>query len=572
MTGVVFLTEDFEPASAPVDDFTSLIWANKYYQNGSFKLTLPIARYKYIKGASYVYNPDNGGCAIFSRLNLMSENGTVTPGGFLLEALLDRRTITVETKLTGDLETEIRALVTATAITSPRTIAHLALATAIGYTDTVDTSIEVGTRLSDALYAILKPYGMSYRITLDYATGTLLFSVVKGLNRTQSQSINSRAVFSTDFENLQGIEYLHNDDDYSNFAYVTGSNSILGDVTIEVDQSDGSERRETFINANVSSKKADNTDMSLAEYQALLATIGAEALADNKAIDNVSGDIDTAGSLKYHTNYNLGDLCDVVATEQNLAWTAQITGVDEVYEKGGKRIVPIFGDAATDIVGLIKREAKKNGAFGSSVAVDTIVITALDEGKRITGIDLSSFTEIYPCLCYSYDNLGPFRNINSIIFKNNITVIGEFAFTYCAYLETLSLPDTIKRIERSAFETCYSLILTQLPRDLEYIGNFAFYDCYSLAITAFPAGLQQIGENAFTYCETLSKVWIPISCTTIAGTKNYDGIFSDCSSSLKIYCEAASKPAGWNQYWNNRTTTIKHTTYWGISKAAFDAL
>lgn len=520
MTGIVFLDSDFKPMSAPVDNFTSLIWSSKYYQHGSFSLTLPIERYKHIKSAAYVYNPDNGGCAIFSRLNLTSEKGTVTPSGFLLEALLDRRTITTETKLTGDLETAVRALVTACAITAPRAIARLALDTAVGFTDTVDTSIEIGTRLSDALYAILKPFGMSYTITLNYATGTLLFSLVKGLDRTEAQSTNSRAVFSTDFENLQGIEYLHNEDDFANFAYVTGIDSTLGTVTVEVDQSGTSERREMFVNANVSSKKSDDTDMTLAEYQALLASVGAEALANNKAVDDVSGDIDTNGSLKYRTNYNLGDLCDVIAPEQNLSWVAQITGVDEVYEGGGKRIIPAFGDSATDIVGLIKREAKKNGAFGGSggsgAVPNSIVITEVDANKRITKVDVSSFTEIYPYQFWNYGRTnGIYRNLVAVVLSSELISIGDYAFYNCAVLVMTSLPAGLLLIPTYAFYGCSKLALTSLPSGITSIGDYAFDGCTDMILTELPSEIKVINYSTFNRCTNIALTSLPNGISSI---------------------------------------------------------
>lgn len=359
MTGIVFLDGDFKPMSAPVDNFTSLIWTSRYYQHGSASAVLPISKYNAIKTASYIYNPDNKKCCLFSRLNLTSAGGTVTVGGFMLEALFDRRIITAETKLTGNVETAVRSLV-ASALAGDRAIDGLVLADAAGYTETTESSIEAGTKLSDALYTTLKPFGLSYSITLDYEAGTIKFSVIKGLDRTQRQSANSWATFSTDFENLQSIEYTHNEDDAANFAYVSANDATHGAVTVEVDLSDSAERREIFVSTGASSKKADDSDMTLEEYQDLLVSVGKGALYANKAVDDVSGGVDTQGSLKYRVNYNLGDWCDVIAPEQSLSWAAQITAVDEVYEGDSKIIKPSFGESADNLRGLIKKEMNKS--------------------------------------------------------------------------------------------------------------------------------------------------------------------------------------------------------------------
>lgn len=601
MTGVIFLDANFAPVSAPVDNFTSLVWSSRYYQHGSFSLTLPASKYAAVKSAVYVYNPDNGGCAILSRIKLLSQNGTVTLGGYLLEALFDKRRVTADTKLNGTLETVIRALVTANAITSPRTVDSLTLGTAIGYTDTTDSAIEAGTKLSDALYTTLKPFGMSYSITLDYAAGTLVFNLVKGLDRTQAQTVNPWATFSTSFENLQNYEYTHNDDDYANFAYVIANDAVLGAVTVEVDQSGTEERRETTVQTSVTSKKSDDTDMTLAEYQAVLASIGAEALYDSKAIDDVTGNIDTAGSLVYHINYNLGDWCDVSAVDAGLSWVTQVTAVDEVYEGGSVRIVPSFGESIENLRGIIRKEIKKNiggvsVSAGSGATANSIVITEVNASKRITKVDVSSFTEILPYQFYNFnDTAGIYCYLIDVTMSNGITSIGAYAFygcinlaltllpsgiisigTYAFYgcdnLALTSLPSGLTSIAASAFGSCAKLALTSLPSGVTSVGSSAFYGCIKLALTSLSSGLTSIATSAFYGCTTLRKIWIPISCITISASSTSTMPFRSCSALLVLYCEIAAKPGGWGTYWNYYNSTTVLTTNWGVTKEAFDAL
>lgn len=377
MTGIVFLDGDFKPVSAPVDNFTSLIWSSRYYQHGSASAVLPIGKYSAIKGAAYIYNPDNSGCAVVDKVHLSVSDDAAALSGKTLESWFDRRTVRVETKMTGSLETAVRTLVTVNAITPPRAVPHLVLGDIAGYTETIDTSIEAGTKLSDALYTALKPFGMSYSIMLDYEAGEIIFTVVKGLNRRQSQNVNPWAIFSTGFENLRNAEYERLSDDYANYAYVAADDSEYGTVVIAVNESTGADRREIYVPVHATSKREDGTTMSLDEYKNLLASIGVEALAENAIIENANGDIDVTGSLKYGTHYGLGDWCDIIVAEHGLSWDAQITTVDEVYEGGSKRVIPSFGEEAISLKKYISKAAKSSANVTGATSVQYENLDAL---------------------------------------------------------------------------------------------------------------------------------------------------------------------------------------------------
>ena len=185
----------------------------------------------------------------------------------------------------------------------------------------------------------------------------------------------------------------------------------------------------------------------------------------------------------------------------------------------------------------------------------------------LTSVSAADVTSIPPSAFQSCAAL------TSVELGNNLTSIGVYAFSGCNTLVMTNLPDGITTIGLGAFAYCFVSGITNIPSSITTLGNDAFY-CANINITnmALPSGLTSIGVRAFGATAALRKVWIPSSCTTITATTNVTGPFYNCNSLLVLYCEAASKPAGWGTYWNYRTSTTQFTVKWGITKAAFDAL
>jgi len=347
---LIFLDADFNIIAAPADDYTSFTWGEKWYTTGSFTLYLPSYRFNLLRYAKYIYNQDKDECAKITSITYTeSDKSELVVGGVMLESILHKRVIDTEITLNSTVENAAYSLVTQFALTGDRIIPLLELAPLSGFTEPYDGTVTAGTFLDTCLYDLLKPHGMTYRIKYDFYNNKLIFSVVKGLDRSQDQEDNNRAIFSTDFENLGNISYSNSDEDFKNFAYVTGTINGV-EVTETVDQTDGGDRFEIYLKPSFSSD--ENVT------RAVLKQRGAEMLAEYPFIENVSGDVDVHGSLVYGIDYNIGDMCDVVVAKLGMTWSAQITEVDHVYESSGYRIIPRFGEDKLNIRRFIEREMK----------------------------------------------------------------------------------------------------------------------------------------------------------------------------------------------------------------------
>lgn len=134
--------------------------------------------------------------------------------------------------------------------------------------------------------------------------------------------------------------------------------------------------------------------------------------------------------------------------------------------------------------------------------------------------------------------------IKKITIVKNVTNIGENAFYNCTSLTSVEIPNTVTSIGKGAFDSCISLTSIEIPNNIKSIDNFAFVNCTSLTNVIIDNGVTRIGDYAFNDCSSLTNINIPDSVISMGAY-----VFRKCPS-LTIYCEAESKPSGWDIWWN----------------------
>ena len=165
-----------------------------------------------------------------------------------------------------------------------------------------------------------------------------------------------------------------------------------------------------------------------------------------------------------------------------------------------------------------------------------IIIPETYEGKSVTSIRSYAFSG-----CSS---------LTSITIPDSVTSIGDYAFENCTSLTSVTIPDSVTSIGDDAFDGCNNLAYNEYD-NCYYLGNDE--NPYLVLIKARDTSVTSctINENtkiilddAFYYCTSLTSITIPDSVTSIGSYA-----FWGCDS-LAIYCEAQSKPSGWDSYWN----------------------
>jgi uncharacterized repeat protein (TIGR02543 family) len=112
---------------------------------------------------------------------------------------------------------------------------------------------------------------------------------------------------------------------------------------------------------------------------------------------------------------------------------------------------------------------------------------------------------------YSYRS-----GIKTLRIEPGVTHIGDYAFSECMALASVTLPAGLTSIGNSAFYKCSRLASVTLPRGLTSIGKEAFAYSGLDGTLTFPEGFTSIGEGAFECCNSLDAVILPAGLTSIS--------------------------------------------------------
>jgi hypothetical protein len=119
--------------------------------------------------------------------------------------------------------------------------------------------------------------------------------------------------------------------------------------------------------------------------------------------------------------------------------------------------------------------------------------------------------------------------IKGIVLPNTLTTIGDYSFSSCANLTSLTIPSGVTTIGDHSFAACANLTGLTIPSGVITIGPYAFIGCGGLANLVLPTGLTSIGQSAFQGCSISSAITIPATVTTIGSSA-----FNGCTGSFTV--------------------------------------
>ena len=166
-------------------------------------------------------------------------------------------------------------------------------------------------------------------------------------------------------------------------------------------------------------------------------------------------------------------------------------------------------------------------------------------GKNVTAIEMDAFRGNYylesVTLPQSVKSIGKsaFENcykLTSIDIPQKVTAIPYRTFAGCPSLKSVNIPSNVTSIGEYAFDDCITLANVTIPSSVTSIGEGAFFNCYALANVTIPSSVTSIGDLAFHRCTSLESIILPPSVTSIG-----DNAFKDCTSlETVIFPESAT--------------------------------
>ncbi len=182
-----------------------------------------------------------------------------------------------------------------------------------------------------------------------------------------------------------------------------------------------------------------------------------------------------------------------------------------------------------------------NGLFRGCLGIKEIIIP-----ESVTTIEFAAFCN---CMIKTLTLPNSIKTIEKeafrgctgfteIIIPDSVEEIGESAFRNCSDLEHITIEKGVQTIDKCAFSDCTSLQEISLPDSVTLVKTSAFENCVKLSQVVFSNGLQEIGAGAF-YNTGLEELTIPESVTEI-----WNGAFMDCISLSKVTLSNGLKTIG----------------------------
>lgn len=306
-----------------IDDYTSLIWTERYSVFGDFKLVVPpTAAMKSLLTTGKVLSHDETTVmmVIEEVLDSTTDAGvrSLQISGRSLESILDTRVVTSGTlnrnwTSFGTVGQVVRRLVTQMCVDATE-LSEFDIIPELYVHDSTDGTpgleiIQVSIKpksLYDAVKELCDTAGYGFRIQRKLESPRLRFNIYNGENKPG-------VVFSTALDNLSSESMLDSIKDFRNIAYVTGHNGTIAQAPVPGTSVYIPGLRRRVMHVDGSDIEYDQAVISWADYREQLRQRGREALTKQKRQHLFDGEVTSTASHRYRISYDLGDTVYLMA-------------------------------------------------------------------------------------------------------------------------------------------------------------------------------------------------------------------------------------------------------------------
>lgn len=109
----------------------------------------------------------------------------------------------------------------------------------------------------------------------------------------------------------------------------------------------------------------------------------------------------------------------------------------------------------------------------------------------------------YPANCMDEKNE---KFLTKYTIPDSVTVIADWAFAECEYLNAINIPDSVDEIGENAFYKCRGISEFIIPDGVVKIDDMAFRNCTNLRKIVIPSSVTQIGWALFSGCRNIEII------------------------------------------------------------------
>lgn len=363
-----------------IDSFESFIWTDRYNTPGDFEIYMPAAKapFEFIKEGYFIWIRDSDRLQIIEDIEIdtdAEDGDKLIFNGRTLESLLERRRVYTKTEIDSSLQEGLQKLLNENLINpsdSSRRIENFRFI----WTDNAEISkltminTFFGETLLDIVETYCESYDLGFKVVFNENDKTFDFSLYYGENRGYSQEKNPWVVFSAEYENLVGSNYLESCKKLRTAAVVVSDeDDDYGQVRVEVvGQSEltGIDRRELYVDANdirwpdidedgirkegesrgwdesrIRQEIERATRTARSSMEAQLKERGEQALAETYVTKSFEGEIEALRQYVYGIDFFIGDVVQV-RNHYGMEASSRITEVVRSHDVNGYKLSPTF--------------------------------------------------------------------------------------------------------------------------------------------------------------------------------------------------------------------------------------
>lgn len=361
-------------AIGQINEFTSLMWPDRFNSYTSFELNAPLTQENknLIKKGNIIWCGGDNAAIIEIIQSDTDENGqkTYKVKGRTLEMLLTTRiiwgTYLCQNKNASTAMYEIVNAQCVNPTQSNRKIPFLECAEDERLGKIVSFQ-KTGGEVYDSLINLAIESELGFNILFRPREKKLIFKVNQGIDRTISLTSgegSNLVVFSTDLEDILSSSYYTNSQDLKSVAYVAGEGEgAERKVIVSGDNaSPGFLRRELYVDARDLQSEVPNDDgtttkISDEDYRDILNDRGGEKLAECDITESFEAKMRVVGDVqyKYGIDYFKGDKVLIQDTELGIQVVATISEISENYDDEYELMIT-FGYEYPTLIEKIKKQ------------------------------------------------------------------------------------------------------------------------------------------------------------------------------------------------------------------------